>query len=37
MLVETHDRLFPHLSERLDRIRDRIAAERLSHISLDWG
>ncbi|MBE1208097.1 FkbM family methyltransferase [Aminobacter carboxidus] len=37
MLVETHDRLFPHLSGRLDRIRDRIAAEQLSHISLDWG
>ncbi|CAN7408279.1 FkbM family methyltransferase [Aminobacter sp. LjRoot7] len=37
MLVETHDRLFPQLSERLARIRERITAERLSHISLDWG
>lgn len=37
ILVETHDRLFPQLSERLARVRERIAAERLTNVSLDWG
>ncbi|MRX33235.1 FkbM family methyltransferase [Aminobacter sp. MDW-2] len=37
MLVETHDRLFPQLTPRLDRIRNRITVEQLSHVCLDWG
>ena len=36
ILVETHDRFSPELASRLDRIRGRIADQRITNIDLSW-
>jgi hypothetical protein len=35
-LVETHDRMGPHIARRLDRIRQRIAEGNIRNINLEW-
>jgi hypothetical protein len=36
ILVETHDRFSPELAARLNRIRGRIADQRITNIDLSW-
>jgi hypothetical protein len=37
VFVETHDEKIPAIAERMARLRQRMAADGLNHVDLDWA